>query len=79
MVNGGGGGELDMANGNWETLCMALFLPLFQFPFHQDALFCFLFQVMFISCGGDWSWMEKANVTTLCRLYLYSVYYIYIV
>lgn len=53
MVNGGGGGELDMAKGNWETLCMALFLPLFQFPFHQDALFCFLFQVMFISCGGS--------------------------
>ena len=75
MVNGGGGGELDMVKGNWETLCMALFLPLFQFPFHQDALFC-LFQVLFISCGGDWSWMEKANVTTYVD-YTYIEYIIY--
>lgn len=65
-----------MAKGNWETLCVALLPPTVSVSFHQDALF-FLFQVIFISCGGDWSWVEKANVTTLCRLY--RVYYAYIV
>ena len=37
--HGRGGGELDMAKGNWETLCMALLPPAVSVSFHQDALF----------------------------------------
>ena len=40
----GGGGELDMAKGNWETLCMAVFPHCFSFLSIKMPYFVFYFK-----------------------------------